>query len=389
MNRAAAKVISAPGGYRSGLLASFVLCLVLAACAPPESAERLSPTPFASGPQVPADQVESDLREAFQVDDPFERRERVLAAAEAFLRTPAVQQMDDRAASTIFTDIAFSSRRLRLRDPGFIRRSGGLVVVGLPDGLGMFLYDLDEEPGSAPLELTPWTVGLSALEVNWLPGEFGVSYATLGSDQAVRVHFLLATQGEEGWQVAWPGDEEPGWWFNATNGSLSVSDDLERLVVEGEAPHTTLAFQEQDSTPRRRFQVEWTREGDLYQQSPPESGYATRQEWLWSVALPSAYATLVEFVERMQLGQEDEAAALAAEPGLLAAARTFGLHLPTRRYLVTGYSAQTITFRDQQDTYMATFEPPETDGGPWQIVGLRQLGINPPTPTPETEEPPA
>jgi hypothetical protein len=388
MNQAAANVTSAPGGYGYGLLALFILCVVLAACAPPEGADRLSPTLFASGTQVPADQVESALREAFQVDDPFERRERVLSAAEAFLRAPAAQQMDDRAASTIFTDIAFSSRRLRLRDPGLIRRSGGLAVVGLPDGLGMYLYDLGEEPGSAPLALTPWTVGLSALEVNWHPDEFGVSYVTLGSDQVVRVHFLLAVRGDEGWQVAWPGDEEPGWWFNATNGALSVSDDLERLVVEGEAPHTTLAFQEQDSTPRRRFRVEWVRDDDRYRQSPPESGYPTRQEWQWAVAVPSAYATLVEFVERMQLGQEDGAAALAADPDVLAAARTLELHLPTRRYLVTGYSRQTITFRDQEDTYMATFAPPEADGDPWQIVGLRQLGISPETPTPETEVPP-
>jgi hypothetical protein len=357
--------------------------MTLAACAPPENSERPSSTPSASGTQVPADQIESYLREAFQVDDPFERRERVLLAAEVFLRAPAVQQADDRAASSRFTDIAFSSRRLRLRDPGFIRRHDALAVVGLPDGLGMYLYDFSEEPGSAPLELTPWTVGLSALEVNWQQDEFGVSYATLGSDQAVRVHFLLATWDEEGWRVAWPGDEEPGWWFNATNGALSVSDDLERLVVEGEAPHTTLAFQEQGSTPRRRFRVEWTRDDDRYRQSPPESGYDTRREWLWAVAMPSAYATLVEFIERMQLGEEDEAADLVAGPDVLAAAQRLGLHRPTRRYLVTGYSAQTITFRDQENAYMATFAPSGEGEGTWQIIGLRQLGITPETPTPE------
>ncbi|MEJ2149444.1 MAG: hypothetical protein P8Z40_08170, partial [Chloroflexota bacterium] len=196
----------------------FVLWSVLAACAPsPESGESLPPTLSASGTAVPAELVESYLQEAFQVDDPFERRERVLVATEVFLRSTDVQQADDRAASATFTEIAFSSQRLRLRDPGFIRRSGALAVVGLPDGLGMVLYDLSQPPGDGLLELTRWTVGLSALEVDWGQDEFGVSYATLGNDQAIRVHFLLATRAETGWQVAWPGDEEAGWWFNATN----------------------------------------------------------------------------------------------------------------------------------------------------------------------------
>lgn len=367
----------------------FVLWSVLAACAPsPESGESLPPALSASGTAVPAELVESYLQEAFQVDDPFERRERVLVATEVFLRSTDVQQADDRAASATFTEIAFSSQRLRLRDPGFIRRSGALAVVGLPDGLGMVLYDLSQPPGDGLLELTRWTVGLSALEVDWGQDEFGVSYATLGNDQAIRVHFLLATRAEAGWQVAWPGDEEAGWWFNATNGALSVSDDLDRLVVEGEAPHSTLAFQEQDTTPHRRFRVEWVRDGDSYRQAPPESGYSSRQEWLWVVAVPSAYATLVEFVEQMQLGQEDDAADLVADPDVLDAAQALELYLPTRRYLVTGYSAQTITFRDQQNAYMATFAPPEADDEPWQIIGLRQLGAAPQTPTPENEEEP-
>jgi hypothetical protein len=88
----------------------------------------------------------------------------------------------------------------------------------------------------------------------------------------------------------------------------------------------------------------------------------------------------------MQLGQEDEAADLTADPDLLDDAQTLELHLPTRRYLVTGYSTQTITFRDEQNTYMATFAPPEVDGDPWQIVGLRQLGVTPVTSTPTPEE---
>ncbi len=351
-------------------------CTAPATVAPPSP--ELTPSPDARPP------IEAQLRESFRATDPAARRAAVLLATESFLRDPALRGADDSIASSYYTTVAFSSGQLTLPDPAVIQRQGDLAVVALPEGLGLFLYDLGTL-GAEPVELSRWLVSLSGMHVTWGEGELGVAYATLGRDGVTRTHFALATADDLGWRLSWLSDEAPDWWFNAYDGTLTVAPDLSYLELTGEAASTTEAFYELDSEPRRVFRVRWVRAANTYQVSPPPAGYPTRQAWLWNVARPSPYATLVEFIERLQMGDENGAARLASEASITAAALDSGLHLPERRFQVIEEGQDRIIFRDLQGVYVAEFEPPAPGGGPWLITGLAPFGA--PTPEPQDDEP--
>src|SRR5574341_356000 len=170
-----------------------------------------SPFPSTATPEA----LDEHVREAFRVEDPNSRREAVLEAVGRFLRDDGVRNLSDADASLMLTQIAFSSERLVLTDAALIARVGEQAVVGLPDGLGLYLYDLGDA-GAAPLELSRWTVGLSGLQASWGETEVGVVYTTLGNDGAMQAHFALAVRESE-WAVAWISDETPDWWFNTRN----------------------------------------------------------------------------------------------------------------------------------------------------------------------------
>lgn len=357
--------------------------LALVGCAsPPDMAAN---TPAASQPEtaVPQPRETLSLPEAYRLDDPLARREAVIDAAGRLLREQSLP-VGDGDASAQFTELAFSSGALYLPDPGFIRQGAEAAVAGLPDGLGLFLYDLNSD--APPVEVSRWTVGLSALSVTWGDSEAGIAYSTLGDNGIERVHFALVTLGEDGWQLSWLSDEAPDWWFNAVGGNLQVEPDLSRLAVVGQADDTTGVFYEIGDAPRRTFRVGWVREMDGYQLSPLVESYPSRVDWLHSVAEPSPYTSLVAFIERLQALDESGAARLVTDETLLNTAVDLGLHRSGRRYQIVSVEDDAITFRDLDGAYRAAFRPPGEGGGDWLISVLSVEESLEVQPTPEPEE---
>lgn len=314
------------------------------------------------------------------MQDPGTRREAVLSAVELFLRDNSIRQEDDTTTSKILTDIVFSSEKLILSDPAFVRRQGTLVVVGLPDGMGIFLYDLSAT-STRPLQVSSWTVGLSSVDVTWAGNELGINYITISGEQASWVHYVMCSKSDIGWQVMWFSDEQPDWWFNSRNATISIAPYLSRLTITGEAEGSTSIFVEEGDVPRRTFKVEWLRDQEHYRLPLTTNSQQDRQQWIWQTAQPSSYATLVEFIEQIRLHNTREAGDLTCNSTVVTSAFSFGLHLPDVRYKVTAYHQESITFQSQQGAFVATFRPPGKEGEPWLISALKPLGatdtINP------------
>lgn len=330
-------------------------------------------SPFASTATPEA--LDEHVREAFRVEDPNSRREAVLEAVGRFLRDDGVRNLSDADASLMLTQIAFSSERLVLTDAALIARDGEQAVVGLPDGLGLYLYDLGDA-GAAPLELSRWTVGLSGLQASWGETEVGVVYTTLGNDGAMQAHFALAVRESE-WAVAWISDETPDWWFNTRNAAIVVAPDRTWILVKGEALDTTRVFNESSGGPVRTFHMEWRRTENSYQPESPVPPYSPREVWLWAAAEPSPYATLVEFIERLQLGDEDGALGLVTREAVVADAISFGIYLVGRQYEVIRYDNERIVFRDVQGTFVASFRQSASGEPRWLITNIAPLGAEP------------
>ncbi len=355
--------------------AVIAIFIFLAGCTPPEGRpvpESIAiPTPSTPTPSS----LEAHVRAAFQVDDPFDRREAVLQAVRRFLSDSMVQDLTDPQASLLLTDIAFSSEQLILADAALIERDGQRAVVGLPDGLGLYFYDLSD--GSiAPLELSRWTAGLATIEASWGQTEVGVIYDTLGNDGVRQAHYVLTVQDDH-WEVGWLSDDSPDWWFNSRNAELGLTPDRSWIIVSGEALSTTYIFDESGNHPRRRFRMTWRRRENGYLPESPVSQYSTREAWLWSVAEASPYAVLVEFIERMQLGDEHGASALVSRPNVLLDATSYGLHLLGRQYEVIEHEERRIVFRDAQGTFVASFRERVSGEVRWMISELAPLGAEP------------
>jgi hypothetical protein len=115
--------------------------------------------------------------------------------------------------------------------------------------------------------------------------------------------------------------------------------------------------------------------------SPSPVSDSERTLWLWHVAVPSAYATLVELIERIRVNDIQGAGRLVSDHKVIADSLAFGLHFPENRFEVLSYNVATIVFRSVRGTFIADFSPPEVDSdGPWLITSLRPLGVAPPTP---------
>jgi hypothetical protein len=180
--------------------------------------------------------------------------------------------------------------------------------------------------------------------------------------------------------VAWSADNEPAWWFNARQAELIVSPDLQTLRLTGEAQATTLAFDERGDAPRRRFTVVWEHgeEFSAYLPASRPEDFPSRPEWLWSVAEPGPYATLVEFLERLRL--RDEGASQVAEEGVTEAAHALALDQPQRRYRVVDQTATRLIFQDSGGAYAASFRRlPGSEG--WRITGIEPVAVATPTPS--------
>lgn len=355
---------------RTGLLSAMLLAGIPACSSSPTSpAPPPTTTEIAPTPRLP---VEQQLRDAFRQPDPDLRREQVLAAVGSYLRDDAIRQTDDVIATTYFNEIVFSSGRLTLPDPALIQRQGELAVAVLPEGMGVYLFDLSTD--SEALTLNQWAIGLGEQHIIWREDEIGLSYVTTGKDGVCRLHFMLAVRDESGWKLGWDSDEAPDWWFNAAGGDLTVADDLSNLQVVGEAPNTTDDFYEQSGEPRREFAITWIRQGNRYVMAPLLADFDDRSAWFRAAAVPSPYATLVAFIEYLESNRQEEAAKLVANPEVLQAVNDFGLSDSTRRYQVAAYTENRIVFRDTQGTFVATFAAPDAAGDPWLIDHLSPLG---------------
>jgi hypothetical protein len=312
------------------------------------------------------------------MEDKLMRRESALAAIAVYLTSDEVVDMDDERTSQALTEIAFSTGHLVLPDPVFVRRAPGepeLAVVGLPDGMGLALYDL-REPGTEPLLLTPWTAGLQQVYVTWGDDEAGVNYLTTGIDGETRAHFLLVLfddEGEQSWRVGWYSDEARNWWLNGLQGQLEVAPDLSQLTLVGQSDGTTLMFEEGPSGIRRTFETTWERQGAVYSLSPGPADFESNQAWMWEVAQPSPYATLIEFLERLREEDEGGASRLATSSVHALTAVQLGLPAPVRRYTVLELTEDRIIFGDEAGAYEAAFIPPQRDGEKWLIVDVVPL----------------
>jgi hypothetical protein len=358
-----------------GLLLGAAVCMVGCLESP------ALPVPPESLPSTTPALVYDQLRNALRESDRGARRQAVLGLTRDFLLDIEARQVGDQAAADLLTNIASTSGSAVLDNPAIIHRQGSRVLVGLPDGMGLFLYDLQAPPDVPPLELSPWTAGLSTAQVTWLADEAGILYFTIGSDHVTSAHYALAERSQERWRVAWFSDEDPDWWFNVRNATVTVSPDLKTLRIVGEAGYNSPAFDELPGSPRRSFTVEWYRQADTYSLSsapPPDSD---RTSWLWQVAVPSPYATLVEFIERIKIEDTVGAGHLVTDPRVVGAAMGFGLNFPENRFQVVRFDPNSITFRSVRGTFVSGFKPPPAGADrPWLILSLAPIGAAPPTP---------
>lgn len=327
--------------------------LMLVGCNIVPAAPEMAATPVPA--LTPTLSPEAQLIQAFAETDPIARREAVMQALGPFLWNLPVRSVDEQTATTRLSQVARTSENLILDSTAFVRREEYLTVVGVPDGLGLYLYNLTR-PGASPVELSPWTVGLSSVDVAWGNSVIGVTYHTLGADGDTRAHFALAREmPSREWELAWLSDEEPLWWINAYNASVVVSQDFGTITICGEAPGTTSAFDEQGDVPRRVFLMRWRWVENQYAPWPSPESFSSRQEWEWEIAQPSAYATLIEFLERLRRGDDVGTGTLVASPDLISTAIALGLDRPERRYRAIYADQRMIVFRDAVGVTVAEF----------------------------------
>ena len=115
--------------------------------------------------------------------------------------------------------------------------------------------------------------------------------------------------------------------------------------------------------------------------SPQPASDTQRTSWLWQIAVPSPYATLVEFIERVRINDMAGAGRLATDPAVVTAAFSFGLNFPENRFQVTDYNPTRVTIISARGTFVVSIKPPpEGADRPWLISALTPLGAAPPTP---------
>nr|MBN1228709.1 hypothetical protein [Anaerolineae bacterium] len=343
-------------------------------CRAPASIRNAST--FTPSAMTPGESLAASIRNAYRVDVPETRLAAVLQATGEFLRDDYISAISDQEASSFYTDTAFSSGSLVLPQPALIQRNAGAAVVALPDGLGLYLYDLSIP--AQPVELTRWTVGLDTVEVVWSGNGVGVGLRTQGNDGISRAHFVFARQALTGWQVSWQSDEQPDWWFNAYNATLDIEEDLSAVRVTGRAYATTQIIYELSVTDLREFTVTWQRQGDSYVLSPPVAAYPSWRDWLYAVSVPSPLAATIEFIERLQDEDTAGASRLVVSPDVLDSAVSYGLHLPGRRYQVVSQGDGQITIRELEGIYVLSMISPVNPGDPWKILAISLVGTTGP-----------
>ena len=176
-------------------IVAFSLSLSLVACISPPPSPAPTFTPFVPPPTETPFYIAFNIEDAYRID-PLLRRDAVINSVGRWLRNETIRGLDDVTASGELTNAAFASARLTLTDPAFVRRNaeGMLAVVGLPEALGIILYDLAQPDAAQAIEVAELAPGLSALRVIWADDEVGVNYTTLGNDGITRAHFTLVVR---------------------------------------------------------------------------------------------------------------------------------------------------------------------------------------------------
>lgn len=356
------------------LILSVTMLLALAACTSSESSPTPEPIALTPTPTLLPPEVSVPL--AFQQTDPATRRTAVLVMVGRYLNDPSIQYLPDDEASARLTELAFASQRLTLSDPAFVRRDEDRAVVALPDGLGLYFFDLRQP--TEPIEISAWAVGVTSLNPVWREGEIGIAYETLSTDGFRIMHFALIVEKDGRWSLHWLSDDEPEWWFNARDAALDIESDLSTVTITGYSEASPLIFAEDEGHPRRAFQVVWEQveEEDrfAYRSQTPWSAYPTREAWLWDTAIPSPYATLVEFVERLQREDLDGASELSINRQVIETAEAFGFYLIDRPYEVILSEPERLIIQGRQGTFEITFRAPRAGGDRWLITDITPTG---------------
>jgi len=148
--------------------------------------------------------------------------------------------------------------------------------------------------------------------------ELGVVYdaTAYGSGSPTSMFVLLRLEGDQ-WRIVWAAaDHTPDW--RSSHGRVEFpAADLSELVVRSDSwidgtDALSDVFHEANSGPHRYFVDTWMREGDSYIRTGAET-------------VPSAYATLVEFMYALGTGDDSGARALVTDASLLDRARSLGL----------------------------------------------------------------
>jgi hypothetical protein len=353
-------------------LATLCFYLILAGCYPT--------MPRQLGPQSLELSAENAVppsiavTQAFEENDPQSRHIAVVSAIQRFLRDPAYIDQPDEITAAALTELAFSSNRLTLSDPALIQRDGSYTIVAIPDGIGLYFYDLTD-PNAVPIELSQWTAGIQTLEATWQDDRVVIIYQTLDVQGDRHAHAsLLTLNADSDWVQSWISDDIPDWWFNAANAAIEVAPDLSQIVVVGEATSTTQAFQEDANSPQRFFQLVWKLDETHYQLTTPSSSFRDRSEWAWATAIGSPYGTLVEFVERFQRNDQSGARMLAANDTVMAEARNFGLAFSGIPYKVETLDETHLLLTGYQGELIITFQPPQSSEDGWLLTNIAPQG---------------
>ncbi|MEX0785524.1 MAG: hypothetical protein WD939_02695 [Dehalococcoidia bacterium] len=204
------------------------------------------------------------------------------------------------------------------------------------------------------------------------PRELGIVYdATAFGSGSPTARFALLRLEEDAWRVVWDSGADEDW--RGSHGRVEFpSGDTSELVVRSDSwvdgyDELSDVLHESNSGPHRYFVDTWQRDGDDYVRVSAQ-------------ALPAPYATLVEFLHALSVGDESGALERVTDDELVSVARGVGMDAAPGNYwtaicedgLACG-EAEPITF----DPTRYHGEPPvavyfEERDGQWLISDIRR-----------------
>jgi hypothetical protein len=148
--------------------------------------------------------------------------------------------------------------------------------------------------------------------------ELGIVYdaTAYGSGSPTAMFVLLRLEGGQ-WRIVWNAADHLADWRSSHGRVEFPQGDLSELIVRSDSafvrddPLSGVLF-EANAGPHRGFVDTWVREGDGYVRQSAQT-------------VPSAYATLVEFLYALGTGDDPGARALVTDAALVDTARSLGL----------------------------------------------------------------